>query len=77
GWFVEATSTETPDGLEIAFDKDSYETGETATLKVSPRSAGDLLVAIGSERLHQTIEASVPAEGAEIEIPVSTDWGAG
>lgn len=77
GWFVEATSTETPDGLEIALDKDSYETGETATLKVSPRFAGELLVAIGSERLHQTIEASVPAEGTEIEIPVSADWGAG
>lgn len=77
GWFVEATSTETPDGLEIALDKDGYQAGETATLKVSPRFAGELLVAIGSERLHQTIEASVPAGGTEIEIPVSADWGAG
>lgn len=77
GWFVEATSTETPDGLEIALDKDSYAAGETATLKVSPRFAGEMLIAIGSERLYRTIEANVPAEGAEIEIPVSADWGAG
>ncbi len=35
GWFVEATSTETPDGLEIALDKDSYKVGETAKLKVT------------------------------------------
>src|SRR5690606_33516975 len=56
---------------------DGYQAGETATLKVSPRFAGELLVAIGSERLHQTIEASVPAGGTEIEIPVSADWGAG
>ena len=77
GWYVEATSTETPDGLEIALDKDRYAAGETARLKVSPRFAGELMIAIGSERLLQTIEASVPAEGAEIEIPVEADWGAG
>ena len=77
GWFVEATSTETPDGLEIALDKERYEAGETARLKVSPRFAGEMLVTVGSERLFTTINASVPAEGAEIEIPVSADWGGG
>src|SRR5690606_20188653 len=45
--------------------------------KISPRFAGELLVAIGSEKLFSTVTASVPAEGAEIEIPVSEDWGAG
>jgi len=77
GWFVEATSTETPDGLEIALDKDRYAVGETARLKVSPRFAGEMMVAIGSERLFQTIQATVPAEGAEIDIPVNAEWGAG
>lgn len=77
GWFVEAASTETPDGLEIALDKESYEVGETARLKVSPRFAGELMVAVGSERLLATFDASVPAEGREIEIPVADDWGAG
>ncbi|MEO3385428.1 alpha-2-macroglobulin family protein [Mesorhizobium sp. CAU 1741] len=77
GWFVEAASTETPDGLEIALDKEQYEAGETARLRVSPRFAGELMVAIGSERLLDTIEATVPEGGAEIEIPVSDDWGAG
>lgn len=77
GWFVEATSTETPDGLEIALDKEQYEAGETARLNVSPRFAGELMIAVGSERLLTTINASIPAEGGEIEIPVSEDWGAG
>ncbi|MCP5117157.1 MAG: hypothetical protein GY953_40550, partial [bacterium] len=35
GWFVEAKSTETPDGLEIGLDKESYKAGEVAKLKVS------------------------------------------
>ncbi len=77
GWFVEATSTETPDGLEIALDKDRYQAGETARLKVSPRFAGELLVTVGAERLYTTLDASVPEDGAEIEIPVTADWGAG
>ena len=77
GWFVEATSTETPDGLEVALDKESYMAGETAKLNISPRFAGELLVTVGSERLLATMTASVPAEGTTIDIPVSADWGAG
>ena len=51
GWYVEAASTETPDGLEIALDKEGYAAGETARLKVSPRFAGELLIVVGAERL--------------------------
>ena len=77
GWFVQPGSTETPDGLEIALDKDRYEPGDVARLKVSPRFAGELLVTVGAERLLATLDASVPEDGAEIEIPVGADWGAG
>ncbi|PWJ83877.1 hypothetical protein C7441_10736 [Pseudaminobacter salicylatoxidans] len=77
GWFVEATSTETPDGLEIALDKDSYAAGETARLQVSPRFAGELLVTVGADKLLKTFTASVPEGGAAVDIPVGNDWGAG
>ncbi|PHP67666.1 hypothetical protein CSC94_08185 [Zhengella mangrovi] len=77
GWYVETSSLDTPDGLEIALDKDGYKPGETARLKVSPRFAGELLVTVGSDRVLATKRASVPADGAEIEIPVGDDWGAG
>lgn len=77
GWYVEARSTETPDGLEVALDKDIYKDGETAKLKVSPRFAGELLVTVGADSLLMTKTVSVPAEGAEVEIPVSGEWGAG
>ncbi|MDR0254036.1 MAG: alpha-2-macroglobulin family protein [Brucellaceae bacterium] len=77
GWYVEARSTETPDGLEVALDKDLYLDGETAKLKVSPRFAGELLVTVGADSLLMTKTVSVPAEGTEVDIPVSGEWGAG
>ena len=77
GWFVTATSTETPDALEIALDKPSYKIGETAKLKVSSRYAGELMVTSGSEDLISVQNASISQSGGEVEIPVTADWGAG
>ena len=77
GWYVSATSTETPDGLEVALDKATYKAGEVAKLKVSPRFAGELLVTIGADKLLKTVNASIPAEGGTVDIAVGDDWGAG
>ncbi len=77
GWYVEANSTETPDGLEVALDKDSYSVGETAKLNISPRFAGEALVTIGAEKLLSTITATVPEGGTTIDIPVTEELGAG
>ena len=77
GWYVASTSTETPDGLEIALDKDNYAAGEVAKLKVSPHFAGELLVTIGADKLLKTVTATVPAGGSTVDIPVGDDWGAG
>lgn len=77
GYYVEAASTETPDGLEIALDKEQYAPGDTAKLKVSSRFAGELLVTVGAESLLATTRASIGAEGGEVDIPVTADWGAG
>ncbi|ODR92824.1 hypothetical protein A8M32_03160 [Sinorhizobium alkalisoli] len=77
GWYVEAASTETPDGLEIALDKENYAIGETAKLKVSPRFAGELLVTVGTERLIATKSATIAGAGGEVDLPVTAEWGAG
>lgn len=77
GWFVSASSTETPDALEIALDKQSYAVGETAKLKISSRYAGELVIAAGAEELISVQTASLGADGGEVEIPVTADWGAG
>ncbi|ANH02778.1 hypothetical protein shn_01140 [Shinella sp. HZN7] len=49
GWYVAATSTETPDALEISLDKENYAVGDTARLKISPRHAGQVLITVGAE----------------------------
>ncbi|WP_312404800.1 alpha-2-macroglobulin family protein [Rhizobium sp.] len=77
GWFVTASSTETPDALEVALDKPSYRVGDTAKLKISSRYAGELMVMAGSEELISVETASIAENGGEVEIPVTADWGAG
>lgn len=77
GYYVEAASTETPDGLEIALDKPTYKAGDVAQLKISPRFAGEVLVTVGSEKLLATFVTSVPEDGTVLPLPVSKDWGAG
>ncbi|MBX4949309.1 alpha-2-macroglobulin family protein [Rhizobium binae] len=77
GWFVASTSTETPDGLEIALDKDSYKIGETAKLKVTSRYGGELMVTAGTEKLVAVQNATIGESGGEVDIPVTADWGAG
>jgi uncharacterized protein YfaS (alpha-2-macroglobulin family) len=77
GWYVEATSTETPDGLEIALDKESYKPGDTARLKISPRFEGEALVNIGTESVLISKTATISKDGGLIEIPVTEELGAG
>lgn len=77
GWYVEPSSTETPDGLEVALDRDAYAVGDTARLQISPRFAGEVLVTIGSESLLETFTASVPEGGTALDIPVTEKFGAG
>jgi uncharacterized protein YfaS (alpha-2-macroglobulin family) len=77
GWFVSASSTETPDALEIALDKQSYKIGETAKLQVTSRFAGQLMVASGSEKLISVQNVDIGEGGGEVAIPVTEDWGAG
>lgn len=77
GWYVEASSTETPDGLEIALDKESYRPGETARLKISPRFDGEAMINVGTESVLVTKNQSISKEGGVVEIPVTEDLGAG
>lgn len=77
GWYVDIKSTETPDGLEMALDKESYAADDTAKIKISPRFAGKALVTVGAESLLWSTSVDVGKDGAEVDIPVGKDWGAG
>ena len=77
GWIVEAASLETPDGLEMALDKEAYAPGDTAKLTIAARHAGELLVTVGSERLLAVRTVAVVKGDNLVEIPIGADWGAG
>ncbi|MEX3011628.1 MG2 domain-containing protein [Hoeflea sp. TYP-13] len=77
GWYVSTASTETPDGLEVALDREQYAAGDTAKLQISPRFSGEALITVSSDRLYEVLTAPVPEGGTVIDIPVKGDWGAG
>jgi alpha-2-macroglobulin len=77
GWVVDAATLETPDGLEMGLDRETYAAGDTARLTVSARNDGEVLVTVGSDRLLAVHTAHVAKGDNVIEIPVGTDWGAG
>ena len=77
GWYVARTSTETPDGLEVALDKHQYLPGETAHVKISPRYAGTAMVVIGTDKVIDSRSVEVPKEGMTVDLPVTAAWGTG
>jgi len=77
GWWVEAALPDVPDKLEVALDKPSYQAGETAKLFVKAPFAGEVELAIASDRILSMRPLSLPAEGVTIDIPVASSWGSG
>ena len=77
GWVSDNAAADTPDILEVHLDRESYAVGDTATLKIVPRYAGQALVTVlsGGVRHHQTV--AVPAEGAEVPLTVAHGWAPG
>ncbi|MBY0394938.1 MAG: alpha-2-macroglobulin family protein, partial [Thermoleophilia bacterium] len=77
GWYVPVDATETPDTLELSLDKPAYRPGETARLRLVPRSDGVALVTVVSNRLIGQKAVPVKAGGTLIDLPVTDAWGAG
>ncbi len=77
GWYVPADAGATPDVLEVSLDAPSYAIGDTATLRVVPRSAGTALITVMSDRVI-SMQAVEVTEGENlIPVPVTDEWGAG
>ena len=76
GWYGEATA-ERPDRLPLAADKPGYAPGETARLRIDSEFAGQALIVMANERVHEVRNIAVPAGGVDVQIPVRAEWGAG
>ncbi len=77
GWYAPADAAATPDMLELSLDKPAYKPGETATLRIVPRSAGVALVTVMSNRMIDMKAVEVVEGENTVTLPVTDDWGAG
>ncbi len=68
---------EIPDKVAVSADAASYAIGTTARVAIKPPFAGEALVMVASNRILWSRHVSLPAEGGEVEIPVTAEWGAG
>ena len=76
GWYA-SESGDTPDILDVALDKASYKPGEQAQVKISPRMAGEAIVAIVSDKVLAMQTVTVPEDGATVSFEIGPDWGPG
>ena len=74
-WHDEAADS--PEQLELAFDKPTYQAGDTARIRIANRVGGQAHITVLGSGLIAHTEASIPAGGGEITLPVTRDWGAG
>ncbi|KCV82608.1 hypothetical protein ATO10_06686 [Actibacterium atlanticum] len=77
GWYAAADASSTPDMLEVSLNQPNYAPGDTATLRVVPRSPGKALVTVMSNRLIDMMPVDLVAGENLIDLPVTDEWGAG
>ncbi|MBZ8132905.1 alpha-2-macroglobulin family protein [Afifella sp. IM 167] len=77
GWYAAPKTLETPEFLKLSLDKERYRIGETAVVHLEPRFAGIAQVMVIDDRLIATKSVEVSEGSAEIELPVTEDWGPG
>jgi alpha-2-macroglobulin len=77
GWYVAQATSDSPDVLQIALDKQSYRIGDTATVKIIPRFAGTALVNVVGETLIDMKAADIAAAGGEVSFTVTENWTPG
>lgn len=77
GWYAPADASATPDRLEMSLDRDSYQPGETAQLRLVPQSSGTALISVLSNRVIHRQAVEVTTGEAVIPLEVTADWGSG
>ncbi|WP_112324022.1 alpha-2-macroglobulin family protein [Oceanibium sediminis] len=78
GWYAAAAGSETPDRLDVSLDAETYAPGDTARLRLEPRSPGEILITVLSDKLisRQSVQAT-DTTPIEVALPVTPEWGSG
>ncbi|MEI6415605.1 MAG: MG2 domain-containing protein, partial [Pseudomonadota bacterium] len=77
GWPEGPDPGTAPDQLRVHLDRDRYRPGDRATVSIQAPFSGEATVVLAGERIHDTYNITLPAEGATVQVPVSHDWGTG
>lgn len=77
GWWSAPGTGGTPDKMQVVADKELYEAGDKAELRLSAPFAGEAQVTIATDHILDSFSVSVPKDGKTISIPVDKKWGAG
>lgn len=77
GWYGGDGATDTPDQLDMSLDAESYQIGDTATLRLMAQGDGVALVSVLSNRVIE--RRVVPVMAGENTLPLQVDeaWGSG
>ncbi len=77
GWYTTGENVDSPEQLDVALDKDSYKSGDTAKLRIASKLGGKALIAVLGTGLDLMKEVDIAKGGGEVEIPVDAEWGPG
>jgi len=77
GWYTSGDTADSPEQLDVALDKDSYKSGETAKLRIASKLGGKALITVLGNGLHLMKEVDIAKGGGEVDVPVSDTWGPG
>lgn len=76
GWAT-TDNPDVPDQADVSVARASYAPGDVAHVHIAPPFAGEATVIVLTDRVHSLRTVSVPAGGADVDVPVSADWGPG
>lgn len=77
GWYTGGETADSPEMLDVALDKATYQPGETAKLRIAAKQGGKALVTVLGNGLLSSQEIELPKGGGDVDITVGDNWGPG
>ncbi|MDF3415257.1 alpha-2-macroglobulin family protein [Sulfitobacter sp. M57] len=77
GWYGSNGASDTPDRLTLSLDAETYDTGDTASLRLVAEGDGVAMISVLSNRVIERRVVPVVAGENTVRLTVGADWGTG
>ncbi|MET0181838.1 MAG: alpha-2-macroglobulin [Caulobacterales bacterium] len=77
GWSWDGGDNASPDMVTVDPPRDPVRPGARARVNIRPPYAGEVQIVVATDRVLMTRTMRVGAEGANVDLPVTEEWGAG